>query len=126
MSAVSWWRVIALATPVAVLNEAAGWRDIEPDAVAAVVYVGCGLSLLALGALAGWRGVAAFVPGFLIAGAVELRWSYEQPTYECDPFCASPLALWMVVLPAHLLLVAAGLGGRRLSEHFSRRRTGKA
>ncbi len=110
-----------LAIPVAVLAEMAVWRDLEPDGFAAVVYTANVAGLLAVGALAGWPGGAAFVPAFLLAAAVEEQWVYEPPVPDgCDPFCSSPgVAFWG--LPLELLVIALGSAGRGVVKRVRRR-----
>lgn len=103
----TWARTFLVALPVAALNEAATWRDIEPDALAAAIYVVCGLSLLALGFVAVWRGMIAFIPWFLIIAAVEETLVFKPSSSECDPFCSSPLN-GVIVLPICLVVVGAG------------------
>jgi hypothetical protein len=105
-----------LAVPVAIASEMSGWRDLEPDGLAALVYVSVVVGLLAVGVLAGWRGVVAFIPVFVIAAIVEESIVYKPPRTDCDPFCSSPVGGVMFVLPFELAQIGLGIARARNRE----------
>lgn len=116
---VTWFRAIVLALPVAALNEVASWRDIEPDALAAGVYAACALSLLALGFVAVWRGMIAFVPWFLVVGGVEAMWIYEPDRYDAS----SPLGYVVIAIPMYLVVIGVGVLAHLFAEQWRDQRT---
>ena len=116
-------RFTILAVPVAVLAEASAWRDLEPDGFAAFVYVAVVVGLLAVGALAGWRGVVVFIPVFVVAAIIETALIYEAPPAAgCDPFCSSPESGVAFGLPFELIVVGIGMAGRGLAKAVLARR----
>jgi hypothetical protein len=113
---------VLLAIPVGVGAEMAGWRDIEPDGLNAVVLVAVLVGLVAPGVLAGWRGAVAFVPVYVVAAMIEQSAVYVQPTDGCDPFCSSPMHGLIFGIPFELALIGLGILGRRgVMSHTSRR-----
>lgn len=112
-----------LAVPVAVLSETAGWRDVEPDVFAAIVYTAMVAGILAVGVVAGWRGAVVFAAVFAVAAAVEETWVYTEPNPAgCDPFCSSPWTGIFYGLPFAMLLITIGAVARGFVKSVQARR----
>ena len=114
--------MVLLAVPVALLAEMVGWRESpEPDWFAAVLYGSVVVGLLAVGALAGWRGMVVFVPAYVFAALFEEAVVYEPPVSDCDPFCDSPTFGLPLGVLFGVVLIGVGMAGRRAVKSITTR-----
>jgi hypothetical protein len=104
---------------IAVLCEAVTWRDLEPDGLAAALYVTTGIAFVWFAVTARWRELPVLVAAFVLSGVAEEVLIYDAPPgSQCDPFCSSPMIGLLLGPPLALLLVPVGMFARVLWRDF--------
>lgn len=92
--------------------------DVEPEWLYAVIVPVWVLGPLALGFRKRWRALAVVAVAYVAIAIAHEEFLYDQPSGECDPFCASPVDGIFFLLPVLLVLVAIGAG---VGAHVDRR-----